>query len=184
MSTSTATLLTAADLWQMPEGPTRRELVRGELHETMPPGALHAIIAARLSRKLLDWAENGPRGEVGVEAGFILARDPDTVRAPDVAYVSAARIPAGGIPEGFWPLAPDLAVEIVSPGESADAVRAKVADYLEAGARLVWLVYPRRREVLAHTPDGLIRTAQAADTLADAEVLPGFACPVAMLFGE
>jgi Uma2 family endonuclease len=181
MSTSTATLLTAADLWQMPEGPTRRELVRGELHETMPPGATHGRIAARLSRKLLDWAENGPRGEVG-EAGFILARDPDTVRAPDVAYVSAARIPAGGIPEGFWPLAPDLAVEIVSPGESADAVRAKVADYLEAGARLVWLVYPRRREVLAHTPDGLIRTAQAADTLEDAEILPGFACPVAALF--
>jgi Uma2 family endonuclease len=105
------------------------------------------------------------------------------VRAPDVAYVSAARIPEDGIPEGFWSLAPDLAVEIAFPGKSADAVCTKVADYLEAGTRLVWLVYPHRREVLAHTLDGLIRTVQAADTLEDAEVLPGFACSVAALFG-
>jgi Uma2 family endonuclease len=183
MSTSTETLLTADDLWRMPEGTTRRVLIRGELHETMPPGGIHSDIALELGMRLRMWAQQQQAGSVGVEAGFILARAPDTVRAPDVAYVSAARIPAAGIPEGFWPLAPDLAVEIVSPGESADEVRTKVADYLEAGARLVWLVYPRRREVLAHTPDGLIRTAQATDTLDDAEVLPGFACPVAALFG-
>jgi Uma2 family endonuclease len=155
------------------------------LHETMPPGAQHARIAARLARCLWDWIEAGAGGDAGVEAGFILAQDPDTVRAPDVAYVSAARIPASGIPEGFWPLAPDLAVEIVSPSESATDIRDKISDYLHAGTQLVWVLYPTRREVVAHRPDGTARTltAVADDTLAQPDLLPGFACPLAALFG-
>jgi Uma2 family endonuclease len=179
---STETLLTAADLWRMSESLTRRELIRGTLRETVPPGALHASIAVKLSMYLCLWALQQKAGSVGVGAGFVLARNPDTVRAPDIAYVSASHIPVDGIPEGFWSQAPDLAVEIVSPGESADAVRANVTDYLEAGTYLVWLVYPRRREVLAHTADGLIRTVSANDMLDHPAVLPGFACSVGALF--
>ena len=121
-------------------------------------------------------------GYVGVEADYVLAHDPDTVRGPDVSYVRADHIPAFGVPEGFWTLPPDLAVEIVSPSETADEVRAKVRDFLAAGTPLVWTIYPRTREVIVHTPDGLARTYSREDVLADPDVLPGFSCSVAELF--
>ena len=133
--------------------------------------------------EIVSRAEANPGSYVGVEAGFLLGSEPDTVRAPDVAYVSTARIPPAGIPEGFWPLAPDLAVEIISPHDSADLVREKVRDYLTAGTPLVWVIYPRSIEVLAYTPDGRWHTFGPNDTLEAPDALPGFACPVAMLFG-
>ena len=179
----TGTLLTAAEFLRLPDNGRQRELVAGEVIETMPPGGKHGEIAAKLSGRLLSWSEAGPGGYVGVEAGFTLATDPDTVRAPDVAYVGAARIPAEGIPEGFWSLAPDLAVEVVSPHDSADLVREKIRDYLTAGTQLVWIIYPRSHEVLAYTPDGHWRTFGPGDTLEAPNLIPGFACPVAALFG-
>ena len=117
-----------------------------------------------------------------VEAGYILARDPDTVRGPDVSYVQAKRIPPSGVPEGFWDLAPDLAVEVVSSSETAEEVREKVRDFLRAGTPLVWTIYPRAREVIVHTPDGIARTYTTHDTLAFSDLLPGFACSVDELF--
>jgi Uma2 family endonuclease len=128
------------------------------------------------------WTQRTGGGYVGVEAGYVLGRDPDTVRGPDVSYVRADRIPASGIPEGFWTLAPDLAVEIVSPSETADEVREKVRDFLAAGTPLVWTIYPRTSEVVVHTADGLARTYGGTDVLEYARVLPGFACTVAELF--
>jgi Uma2 family endonuclease len=122
------------------------------------------------------------KGCVGVESGFILGRNPDTVRSPDVFYVRAERIPTTGIPEGFWEVPPDLAVEVVSPSESAADVRDKVRDYLSAGTQLVWIIYPRSREVMVHTPDGLAKTYSEGDELAGFEVLPNFTCVVASLF--
>jgi Uma2 family endonuclease len=92
-------------------------------------------------------------------------------------------MPCSGAPRNFWNIAPDLAVEIVSPSETADEVRDKVRDYLVAGTPLVWVVYPRNKEVVAHTPDGLARTVSGDAVLEDAAVLPGFSCPVANLFG-
>lgn len=182
MITETQTLLTADDLWEMPPGTMQRELVRGELIETMPPGVKHGKIAVRLSSLLLDWADSGAGGHVGVESGFKLARDPDTVRGPDVYYISAARMPDTDVPTGFSEIAPDLAVEVVSPGQTAEAVQDKVSDYLQAGTRLVWVIYPRRRQVVAHTPDGLARTYDSPTLLASEDVLPGFSCSVAGLF--
>jgi Uma2 family endonuclease len=111
-----------------------------------------------------------------------LHRDPDTVRGPDVFYVRAERIPATGIPEAYWVLAPDVAVEIVSPNDSADEIREKVRDYLTAGTRLVWVIYPRTQEVIVHTPDGLARTYSRNDVLGEFDVLPGFTCAVVELF--
>jgi Uma2 family endonuclease len=182
MSTVAPQTVTAEAFWQLPETEQHRELVRGEVVETMPPGGRHGIIALVIGSQLRSWALTGPGGYVGGESGFILARNPDTVRAPDVFYVRADRLPEGGIPEAFWDMAPDLAIEIVSPSESADEVREKVRDYLAAGTPLVWVVYPRSQEVLVHTPDGAAHTYSGQDILQHADVLPGFTCVVADLF--
>ncbi len=176
-------LLTAEEFWLLPGSGKRRSLVRGEVVDTIPPGGRHGVVAVRLVVRLEAWAGSGPGGIVGVESGFRLLRNPDTVRGPDVFYVRASHIPSTGIPEAFWEIAPDLAVEVVSPGESAEEVREKVRDYLAAGTPLVWVVYPRTREVVAHTPDGLARTYGSGDVLEQFDVLPGFTCPVTELFG-
>lgn len=111
-----------------------------------------------------------------------MRHDPDTLRGPDVSYVSLSRIPPGGLPEAFWNLAPDLAVEVVSPSESASDIREKVRDFLAAGTPVVWVVFPSTREVLVHTADGLARTYGENDVLEHQEVRPGFSCRVAELF--
>ncbi len=179
--TTISPLLTAEEFAQQAAGNGRRELVHGKVIETMPPGGQHGAIAVILAWLLRTWAKT-TGGYVGVEAGYLLARDPDTVRGPDVSYVQQARIPAGGIPEGFWAIAPDLAIEIVSPHETADEVRAKVRDFAAAGTPLVWLIYPRTEEVIVHTPDGVARVYDVEATLTFPEPLPGFSCRVAELF--
>jgi Uma2 family endonuclease len=151
-------LLTAEDFWRLPGSGKRRILVRGEVIETMPPGGRHGAVALRLGARLEAWVRSGPGGYVGVESRFVLRRNPDTVRGPDISYVRADRIPSTGIPEAFWEIAPDLAVEMMSSSESAEEVREKVRDYLVAGTPLVWVIYPRTQEVVVHTPDGLART--------------------------
>ena len=105
------------------------------------------------------------------------------MRGPDVFYVAPERVPDEGAPEAFWSVAPDLAVEVVSSSETAGDVREKARDYLAAGTPLVWVVYPRTREVVVHTPDGLARTYGADAVLEGFDVLPGFRCAVAELFG-
>jgi Uma2 family endonuclease len=182
MSSVLHTTLSAQDLWQLPETRMRRELVRGEVIETMPPGGQHGAIAVILAMLLRLWTKQHTGGYVGVEAGYVLSHDPDTVRGPDVSYVRAERIPAAGVPEGFWDLAPDLAVEVVSPSETAEEVREKVRDFLAAGVQLVWTIYPRSREVIVHTPDGLARTYGIGDTLVFPDILPDFTCAVVELF--
>jgi Uma2 family endonuclease len=182
MSSVLPQILSAHDFWQLPQNGTRRELVRGEVMETMPPGGQHGGIAVTLAMMLRLWTQRSGGGYVGVEAGYLLARDPDTVRGPDVSYVRADRIPASGIPEGFWNLAPDLAVEVVSPNETAEEVREKVRDFLSAGTPLVWTVYPRTEEVIVNTPDGFARTYAQGETIAFPELLPQFTCNVAELF--
>jgi Uma2 family endonuclease len=182
MTSSVTRLLTAHEFWRMPAAGARRELVRGEVVESMPPGAQHGSIAVLLAMLLRMWTQHSGGGYVGVEAGYVLGHHPDTVRGPDVSYVHIDRIPPGGIPEGFWDLAPDLAIEIVSPSETADEVRQKVRDFLAAGTPLVWTIYPRTREVVVHTADGLARTYTGNMVLQDPAVLPGFSCTVAELF--
>ena len=176
-------LVTARKFWLMPGDRKHRELVRGEAIEAMPPGGLHGFVASESSSRLRIWARSGPGGYVGVEAGFVLARNPDTVRGPDVSYVRAERIPETGIPEALWELAPDLAVEVVSPGDHAGEVREKVREYLVSGTQLVWEIHPRTREVIEHEPDGNSRAYSGQDQLENPEVLPGFSCVVDELFG-
>jgi len=182
MSSVAHKLITAEEYRGSPMNTKHSELVRGEVVETMPPGGEHGEIAGALVELLRRWAREGAGGYAAVESGYILGHNPDTVRGPDVSYVRADRIPSGGRPKAFWPIAPDLAVEIVSPSETAAEVRAKVRDFLTAGTPLVWTIYPDQREVIAHTPDGMARTYSEEDTLEHPDVLPGFSCKVAELF--
>ncbi|MBC8077877.1 MAG: Uma2 family endonuclease [Chloroflexales bacterium] len=124
MSATATQLLTAEEFLLLPENGMRRALERGEVEETMPPGGRHGVTVASIGAFLCRWADGRGSGCTGISSGFILARDPDIVRGPDVFYVRAERIPAEGIPEAFWTIAPDLAVEIVSPSETAEDVRA------------------------------------------------------------
>lgn len=120
-------------------------------------------------------------GTVLVEAGYVLRRMPDTVRGPDVSFVSVARLPPDQIPETFIPGAPDLAVEVISPGSRWFEIEEKVADYLAGGARLVWLVDPRARGVVVRYPDRPPAVLSEADTLDGEDVVPGFTVPVTEL---
>lgn len=140
------------------------------------------MLALRIGARLQQWAEAGGHGVVCVASGFVLARNPDTVRAPGVAFVAAAHIPATGVPDGFWEQAPDLAVEIVSPSKTAGDAREKVRDFLSASARLVWEVHSRTHEVLVHRAAGSIQALSGDDLLQDPDALPGFSCRVADLF--
>lgn len=182
MSTTATALLTAEDFWLLPDHGGHRSLVRGEVIETMPTSVEHAFVASAFVEYLRHWAREMGTGKVGQEAGFILARDPDVVRAPDIFFIRKDRLPPNKFPQAFWDQAPDLVVEVVSPSESAEDVREKVRDYLAAGTSLVWVAYARTREVVAHTPDGLARTYREGDLLTAPDVLPGFSCKVSDLF--
>jgi Uma2 family endonuclease len=181
MSAVAEKLITSEEFERLPETDMRRELVRGRVIETMPIGGIHGIVAGNIYTALRNWAKRDNRGFVAFEVGYRLERTPDTTRAPDVAYIRAERIPASGIPEGYGNLAPDLAVEVVSPSETAQDIRDKVHDFLTAGTPLVWVAYPRTREVVAHTADGLARTFTVKDSL-EFDLLLGFSCTVAELF--
>lgn len=178
-----ASILTADDLLKMPRGRVRYKLVKGELLSMSPGGSEHGAIALRISTLLDQFVTANGLGLAFVaETGFLLARDPETVRAPDFAFVCKERLPASGLPQGYWPGAPDLAIEVVSRGDAAHDVNEKVAEWLHAGTRAVWVVDPRARTVTIHLAGGQVQTLAANDTLAGAPVLPGFQCSVAELF--
>lgn len=108
--------------------------------------------------------------------------DRETLLSPDVAFVRAERVPTGEEHRGFLRLAPDLAVEVLSPSDSRAAALRKGLRYIEAGVRLVWLVDPLRRIIVVLTPDDLPITLREGDALNGGDVLPGFAAPVAEVF--
>lgn len=182
MTATAKKLLTAEDFLLLPDNGKRLSLVRGEVVAEALSGAQHGIIVARVGARLACRSSECGAGIVGCPSGFVLARDPDTVRGPDIFFVRADRIPPGGIPEGFFEGAPDVAVEIIGPADREVDLREKVGDFLAAGAFLALVVYPRTRELVAHTPDGLARTCRADEVFTAPELLPGFACPVAELF--
>ncbi|HWE94698.1 MAG TPA: Uma2 family endonuclease [Tepidisphaeraceae bacterium] len=170
--------VTAEELWAMP-GDERRELVRGEVRTMAPAGFDHGAITNNLAFLLTAFTRGKSLGQIlGAETGFILARNPDVVRGPDVAFVQASRIPASGRPVKFWEGAPDLAVKVVSPSDTLEDVEEKVDDYLAAGTRMVWIVNPRRRTITVHRPGSNPVVLREADTLDGQDVLPGFHCGV------
>jgi Uma2 family endonuclease len=174
--------LSAEAFWARHGHEKHVELVDGEVHYTMPAGGKHGVYAIKIGSKLLSWSES-TGGAVGVESGFYLKRNPDTVRSPDVFYVRPEHVPADGIPDAYWQQAPDLVVEIISPSETASEVDEKVMQYLEAGVALVWLVYPKTRRVVVYEPDDAIHIFSHDAVLTHDVVLPGFRCSLSDLFG-
>jgi Uma2 family endonuclease len=150
----------------------------------MPPaGSEHGAVAVNIAVVVAQFVKSHGLGVVfGAETGFKIASDPDTVRAPDLAFIRRERIPEEGLPRGFWPGAPDLAVEVVSPGDTYTEVEEKVNDWLNAGTRMVLVLNPRTRTVAIYTSHTDVVRLTEADTLAGGEVLPGFTCRVAELF--
>ncbi len=182
MSTTTQPL-TAEQLLQMPDDGYRYELIAGELKKMSSAGSEHGVIVVRVTRSLANYVAEDELGVVfGAETGFLLSRNPDTVRAPDVAFVGRERIPAEGIPKAFWLGAPDLAVEVVSPGDTIAEVDEKVSTWLNAGTVLVWVVNPKWCSVTVYRSATDIKTLTENEQLDGEEVLPGFRCRVGDLF--
>jgi Uma2 family endonuclease len=181
MTTGTR-LVTAEELWAMPNN-ARRELVRGEVRTMAPAGFDHGAVIMNIGVPLGAYVKAHRLGLVlGAETGFVLKRNPDVVRGADVSFVQASRIPAGGRPVKFWEGAPDLAVEVVSPGDTVEEVEEKVTDYLDAGTRMVWEVHPRRKTVTVHRPGSQPTVLRAGDTLDGSDVVPGFRLVVDQAF--
>jgi Uma2 family endonuclease len=180
---ATSDPVTADQLLQLPDHGTRYELVKGDLIEMSPASPRHGRIAMRLGALLEVYARQHNLGVVyAAETGFKLQENPDTVRAADAAFVAQARIPAEGEPEGYWAIAPDLVIEVVSPSDSAVLLQGKVTDWLAAGCRLMWVLYPDTRTVTEYRSLADVRVLTATETLDGADVLPGFTCPIADLF--
>jgi Uma2 family endonuclease len=167
----------------MPDDGLRHELIRGELTVMTPAGSEHGKIAGSVAILLGAHVRAKQLGEVLVaEPGFLIARNPDTVRAPDVAFISKEHVPASGLPKGYAPFAPDIAVEVLSPSDAQVDVEEKVDQWLKAGAALVWVVNPRGRTVTVHRSGRDPRVLRENDVLGGEEVCPGFSVRVADLF--
>jgi Uma2 family endonuclease len=157
----------------------RCELVRGRLAMMSPAGANHGGVVGEIHGHLWAFVRQHRLGKVyGAETGFTIASDPDTVRAPDVAFVAAERVHLIGI-RGFFPGAPDLAVEVLSPDDAPSYVLAKVRDWLDAGTTTVWVVDPLRRVAFIHRRGAAVRAVSESEDLADEILLPGFRVPLA-----
>jgi Uma2 family endonuclease len=176
----TTPLMTAEDLLHANIPDKRTELVRGRLIVREPAGYRHGAVTMNLTLRLGQHVQLTGAGDLlAAETGFTVARNPDTVRAPDVAFVRRERIPSET--RGFPELAPDLAVEVLSPDDRAGETLAKVADWLEAGTRLVWVIDPERRLARIYRYDGTESVFNEADELDGEDVLPGFRCVVSAI---
>lgn len=178
---ATTTLYTAADVERLPED-ERFELIRGERRDVSPTTGQHARIQTRLARFMDAYADERKLGAVYTEGGFLISQNPDTLQAPDVAFVQIGRILIEEEDAGFMPLVPDLAVEILSPGDRTSETLEKVRAYLDAGVLAVWVIDPKRQRVTIWKSDLTVQELQTGETLDGGEVLPGFQVPVADLF--
>ncbi|MFK7818740.1 MAG: Uma2 family endonuclease [Planctomycetaceae bacterium] len=177
---STTVEHTADDLFaNPPDGPW--ELVRGELHHMSPAGSKHGWVILNIAGPLREFVLANQLGFVfGAETGFVIETDPDTVRAPDVAFVRKDRV-EGELPDQFFPGAPDIAVEVLSPSDSASSVQEKSEDWLNAGCHEVWLVDPRRKTASKCTLGETGMLTQSVNELST-ELMPGFELTVAAIF--
>jgi Uma2 family endonuclease len=169
-------VLTAEELLYLSLPDKRAELVRGRLVVREPPGYRHGVVAFAIATRIGAFVEANDLGVVvAAETGFKLFSNPDTVRAADAAFLSRHRAPYPP-PVGYLELAPDLAVEVVSPSDRAGEVQAKVSDWLTAGSRLVWVIDPGRKRAVVYREDGTVDLLANQDALSGEDVLPGFSC--------
>ena len=163
------------------------ELVRGKVcakrSEMSPASGNHGLIAGEIFGQLYAFVTAHNLGRVfAAETGFILNRTPLTVRAPDAAFIARERIGDNRPERGYWPVAPDLAVEVMSPNDTATEISGKISEYFAAGTRLMWVIYPQSRTVHVYDSAQNVRILSANETLDGGELLPGFACEIAQIF--
>ena len=173
---------TAEDLMEITE-PGRYDLIRGELIAMAPASEEHGSIATNIVGLLWPHVRGHSLGRVyTAETGFVLARDPDVVLVPDVAFVRADRLPPDEMRSKFYEGPPDVAIEVISPSERTTQTQQKVLEYLQAGTQLVWVVDPPRRTVTVYHPDHSARILRIDDELDGGDVLPGLRISVAEIF--
>jgi Uma2 family endonuclease len=181
---STTTHMTADELLALPMGRGQRyELVAGELRVMSPSGWRHGQVVSDLSSLLASFIRRQSLGRTfGADTGFMLRRNPDTVRAPDFSFIAKDHLPANEPEEAYWPGAPDLAVEVLSPGDTSGEVAEKVKEWLNSGCAAVWVVDPKLRTVTIYERAANVRTVSGQEELTGDPVVPGFSCAVAELF--
>ena len=180
---TTSKLFTADELLQMPDDGWRYELVEGRLAKMAPAGYGHGIYAMRIGSRMAVYVDQHGLGRVlAAETGFRLAANPDTVLAPDVAFVSRERDEEIGEVSAYWPGAPDLAVEVISPNDTYTEVESKVFQWLDAGTKAVVVVNPRRESVTVYRSRSDITVLTGDDVLEVEDVIPGWTMPPRGLF--
>lgn len=177
-------LMTAEDLWEMPEVPGKQfELVNGELVEMPTASHYHNLIVFLIGRLIDAFATERNLGYTFVDGvSFVLRRNPDDVRGPDVSFLARNRVISLEMLRKPWEGAPDLAVKIISPSDRAVDINEKIRAYQAAGTRLIWVVWPDTKSVTTYDVGGSISDLQAGDVLDGGEVLPGFTVTVGRLF--
>ncbi|MEK7484411.1 MAG: Uma2 family endonuclease [Planctomycetota bacterium] len=180
---TTLPLITAQNLLEMPNDGFRYELVKGELKKMAPAGFQHGRIAAIVTISLGSYVHSHQLGVVcAAETGFLITFNPDTVRAPDVAFISQKRLQEIKETKGFWPGTPDLAVEVISPNDIYLEVEEKVWDWLEAGTQMVLVINPRKRIATQYRSKQEIRVFSENESLDGGDVVPGWTLLIKDLF--
>ncbi len=175
--------VTAEELLRTPDDGLQRELVRGEVRTMAPAGNVHGRIAMNIGSPLHQHVRTNGLGVVfAAETGFKISSDPDTVRAPDTAFVRQERVEAVGHTEGYWPGAPDLAVEAVSPDDRFSEVEGKVTDWLAAGTRMIIVADPPGKTLTVRRSEKEAVILSERETVEGGEVVPGCTLPVADVF--
>ena len=176
-------LFTAEELFRLPTLEKRLELVDGELYEMPFEGAMHGLATSNIGFLIALHVKNGDLGHVFAPGtGFILGRNPDTVLAPDVSFVSYNRLSQGNVPVGFLEMAPELAVEVKSPGDSDREVREKAEQWLASGTAAVWVLDPDDRTATVYAPDQAPQVLTESESLRGGALVPGFQVSVGELF--
>ncbi|MBI3411009.1 MAG: Uma2 family endonuclease [Planctomycetes bacterium] len=175
-------LITAEEFARIPDPPdgSQQELVRGVIITMLPPGGMHGVSCSKVNRRIGNFVEEKNLGTVTAnDTGFVTERNPDSVRGPDVAFWSRKRL--SEIPLGYIEVAPDLAVEVLSPSNPSKKIRTKLKEYFEKGVSMVWIVAPEDRTVTVYRSSDEGRLLHENADLSGEEILPGFSCKVADL---
>ena len=183
MTTTTEKLLTADDLLELYAQGVRGELIRGVLYQTVAAGIEHGEIVINFAAELRTFVRPRRLGRVvGSDAGIRLEQDPDTVREPDIAFISAERLPLEQRVSGYAEVVPDLVVEVSSPSDNTAAIYDKAQMWLRYGVGLVLIIYPNTRTILVMPAEGSARTLAEGDILDCGDILAGFSCAVRDIF--
>ncbi len=183
MQQMTAKPMTADELLRMPEDGFRYELVEGELKKMAPAGGMHGKVAINIAAPLKMYVSQNKLGTVyAAETGFLLSTNPDTVRAPDTAYVETSRVEKIENEYGYFPGAPDLAVEVNSPNDIFSEVQAKAVEWLEAGTKMVIVADPQEKQVTVYRSLNDVSILTEKDTLDGGDVVPGWSMDVKDMF--